>query len=50
MLNRPEGSPPATELHATLIGRDGSAVGLEGKARSDGADRGLPPRHALAFV
>jgi hypothetical protein len=29
-LNRPEGSPPATELHATLIGRDGSAVGLEG--------------------
>ena len=32
-LNRPEGSPPATELHATLIGRDGSAVGLEGGAK-----------------
>jgi hypothetical protein len=29
-LNRPAGSAPATELHATLLGRDGSAVGLSG--------------------
>ncbi len=30
-LSRPSGSPPATEVHATLIGRDGSAVGLGGE-------------------
>ena len=30
-LNRPAGPPRATELHATLIGRDGSAVGLSGE-------------------
>jgi hypothetical protein len=31
-LNRPAGSPRATELHATLIGRDGSAVSISGEA------------------
>jgi hypothetical protein len=30
-LSRPGGSAPATELHATLLGRDGSAVGLSGE-------------------
>ena len=30
-LNRPAGSPKATEVHATLLGRDGSAVGLGGE-------------------
>jgi hypothetical protein len=30
-LNRPAGSPPSTDLHATLIGRDGSAVGCGGE-------------------
>jgi hypothetical protein len=30
-LKRPAGSPPATAVHATLIGRDGSAVGLSGE-------------------
>jgi len=32
VLNRPAGAPQLTELHATLIGRDGSAVGLEARA------------------
>ena len=36
-LNRPAGSPHATELHATLIGRDGSAVGIGWRGR--GSDR-----------
>jgi hypothetical protein len=30
-LNRPAGRSPATEVHATLLGRDGSAVGLGGE-------------------
>jgi hypothetical protein len=30
-LSRPAGSSHTTELHATLIGRDGSAVGLSGE-------------------
>jgi hypothetical protein len=30
-LNRPAGSLPATEVHATLLGRDGSAFGLAGE-------------------
>jgi hypothetical protein len=30
-LNRLAGSVPATEVHATLLGRDGSAVGLSGE-------------------
>jgi hypothetical protein len=33
-LKRPAASPRATELHATLIGRDGSAVGLSGEGES----------------
>ena len=33
-LNRPAGSPHTTELHATLIGRDGSAVGLSGEGEA----------------
>lgn len=32
VLKRPAGVPGLTELHATLIGRDGSAMGLEGQA------------------
>ena len=30
-LNRAPGSPAATDLHATLLGRDGSAVALSGE-------------------
>jgi hypothetical protein len=30
-MKRPAGSPRVTELHTTLIGRDGSAVGLSGE-------------------
>ena len=30
-LNRPAGSSDITELHATLLGRDGSAMGLSGE-------------------
>ncbi len=32
VLNRSAGAPGLTELHATLIGRDGSAMGLDGQA------------------
>lgn len=32
VLKRPAGTPGLTDLRATLIGRDGSAVGLEGQA------------------
>jgi hypothetical protein len=31
-LNRPASAPPVAEVHSTLIGRDGSAVGLGGEA------------------
>ena len=34
VVNRPSGAPPVIELHATLIGRDGSAVGLDGQAET----------------
>ena len=48
-LNRPAGSPHTTELHATLIGRDGSAVGLSGEGEGmHGAGRRIPPRHVDA--